>query len=324
DYMERSLAQMYYTNEDAAYNLMVFQNSTELPTFNKMPQPRADPFLPPESQGDNVADPEELFSQRRRLLKKGCDEMQKTRRNNHWVYVEMHPPLKALDRYKKYFYCRNQKVGSTSWKAYAKVLKKSDVYSESEYRVNVLPVRHPFDRLKSAYTDKFLNGLPISNYNEAYKNSTASTESWMTRWDAYWLPVLISSGQVKEKNKLFKEKISVRRFIGKKYEDQNKNLIKKFSKASFSFLEFLNHVIWSYEHDLADRHWAAQYDVCKVCSNDYKYIIKLETSDEEIPYVIKQLNYTTVPSYGHKHKTTKKDKYSYQEYFTAIPNTIKK
>ncbi|ROT74880.1 hypothetical protein C7M84_006637 [Penaeus vannamei] len=84
--------------------------------------------------------------------------------------------------------------GSSSWRRLLPGL--STKLSAGERRVSIVSVRHPLSRLVSAYRDKYLNGAPISAYDSAWRAATSSGQAWETRWASFWLPALVSRGDI--------------------------------------------------------------------------------------------------------------------------------
>ncbi|CAL4152817.1 unnamed protein product, partial [Meganyctiphanes norvegica] len=99
-----------------------------------------------------------------------------------------------IDTKKHHKVCKVPKAGSTSWRMMSNNLRKQRIFPP-DY-VNIIAVRHPFERLLSAYKDKFLGGESISKYDEAWRSSSGSGESWNIRWRKYWLPALVSNGRI--------------------------------------------------------------------------------------------------------------------------------
>ncbi|XP_050707627.1 carbohydrate sulfotransferase 11-like [Eriocheir sinensis] len=125
--------------------------------------------------------------------------------------------------------------------------------------LSAVVVRHPLARLASAYRDKFLNGKARFEYDDEWQNVTQSTESWYTRFNKYWLPALI---------------------FGNAYNLSD--LVQRFRNTSFTFNQFLRHVVWTHEMAMPDEHWMTYTEMCDPCRMKFDYILKLETIQEEI------------------------------------------
>ncbi|CAL4062587.1 unnamed protein product, partial [Meganyctiphanes norvegica] len=94
----------------------------------------------------------------------------------------------------------------------------------------------------------------------------------------------------------------------------------KFSSVRFTFEEFLRHILWTKDDGLGDHHWIPQTELCNVCAGDFEYILKLENINEEIPYVLKTLNYPKIPVHKHKHSSKQNvKKSSYMDFYKDIP-----
>ncbi|KAK4322640.1 hypothetical protein Pmani_006617 [Petrolisthes manimaculis] len=53
-------------------------------------------------------------------------------------------------------------------------------------------------------------------------------------------------------------------------------------KATFSFEQFINHVLWTHELKLPDIHWLPIFNTCHPCFYHYDYVIHLETVKEDV------------------------------------------
>ncbi|CAL4166925.1 unnamed protein product, partial [Meganyctiphanes norvegica] len=99
-----------------------------------------------------------------------------------------------------YGICTIPKVGTTTWRELSKILLKQNF--KANHITYLIQIRHPLDRLRSAYTDKFLGGEPIAAYTEKYRHDIDSGENWAGRWYSYWLPALISTGRIQTNKQL--------------------------------------------------------------------------------------------------------------------------
>ncbi|XP_047492396.1 uncharacterized protein LOC125041462 isoform X1 [Penaeus chinensis] len=169
--------------------------------------------------------------------------------------------------------CVSPKSGSSSWRKLKKQLRARRLVSRRP--LTALSVRHPLARLKSAYRDKFLNGNPVSKYDSTWRAKTQSKQSWKYRWKAYWLPALISRGDIQpspwlrdRQKKMLRvsnpcmqtlfSTHSLANKMGLEYRSQMGTYVQRFMKASFSFEDFLRHILWCRDHGIMDNHWAPQ------------------------------------------------------------------
>lgn len=197
--------------------------------------------------------------------------------------------------------------------------------------------------------DKFLDGEPIGLYDGAWMMRTESRTVWVDRWHLYWLPALISSGQVtptKEFLELVRRNVEAFEFASENYVIENnrvvitkkhgfaeedisvgmdmvskgrqfglvdatvaaysnmdETLIAKYGNSSFTFLEFLEFVVWSRDHGVLDQHWSPYIELCVPCKTDYQYILHLETIEEETRVLLKDVGYPEEFQIDTKHKT---------------------
>merc|ERR1711962_905335 len=125
-------------------------------------------------EDDEKSDLKTRFMIRRELLKKGCSNLQaKHETLGHGWSWQAVPRVKYDKKTKLYLMkiqnkgqygiCVIPKVGSTTWKDYAGKLVHQNI--KANHTVNMIQIRHPLDRLRSAYTDKYLGGEAISAFN---------------------------------------------------------------------------------------------------------------------------------------------------------------
>ncbi|CAL4069868.1 unnamed protein product [Meganyctiphanes norvegica] len=118
-------------------------------------------YLLPSIKDDGTSDLESRFTSRRDLLKKGCQQLKE---NNHslahqWKWQPVPNVIRSqstelslmqIHFQGHYRICVIPKVGSTTWLEYVKMLKQQNF--EADHSVNMIQIRHPLDRLRSAYT----------------------------------------------------------------------------------------------------------------------------------------------------------------------------
>ncbi|KAK4322629.1 hypothetical protein Pmani_006606 [Petrolisthes manimaculis] len=192
-----------------------------------------------------------------------------------------------------------------------------------------ISVRHPLRRLVSAYRDKYLGGLPIDAYNDTYRKKKYLIESWYVRWYNYWLPVLISSGRVSSEHLYATYNNHSSRFdfmhelIITAYGGYDEILVKNFQKATFSFEQFINHVLWTHELKLPDFHWISVFKTCHPCFYHYDYVIHLETVKEDVRDLLSLTHIQDPDKYPFPTRhVTKEGTSSDASYFANIPSHV--
>ncbi|CAL4196777.1 unnamed protein product, partial [Meganyctiphanes norvegica] len=282
-------------------------------------------------------DLEERFKQRLQHLKEGCRNISLgSDVTGSWYWNEIvkrhHPVNIGFDTtLRKHGIKTFAKAGSTWWRKHLKALTNQRVIAKE--KVYMIQVRHPLLRLFSVYTDKFLGGKPISVYTESYGIKTESLQTFEYRWYSYWLPALISTGRFKPHHEFFdavmeaKETIMsppvLKNIMESLYGSQEMELRTQFVNATFTFPEFLNHIIWTYDVAIADKHWVPQAIETNVCQHDYSYVVKLETFDEDIPFVLQHLGYK-IPYLKKIHSTSNEVKHSTEKYYRDVSKEIVK
>lgn len=113
------------------------------------------------------------------------------------------------------------------------------------------------------------------------------------------------------------------------YGSEIETLKKQYEHASFNFVEFVNHVLWTKKMGLTDHHWVPQSELCNVCNKKYKYIMKLDSINEEFPFFLEEVGYQRakhpLPPFIETHNSTKKGfvkKASYIDYYRNVPLDI--
>ncbi|XP_042883639.1 uncharacterized protein LOC122260443 [Penaeus japonicus] len=232
--------------------------------------------------------------------------------------------------------CVSPKCGSSSWRRLLPQL--SSKWSAGQQRVSIVSVRHPLTRLVSAYRDKFLNGAPISAYDSTWKAATKSGQPWETRWALFWLPALVSRGDVKPSLWLSKDRFDSVRNVSnpcklsllfdagnleealRPYQEDVGRYKERFYNASFSFPDFLRHVLWSRDHGILDRHWTPQTCICNPCGEKYDYIIHMENIERETRHVFDDIGIDPGVNIGNFHVTKGALRVSDEDYFRDVAN----
>lgn len=213
------------------------------------------------------------------------------------------------------------------------------------------------------YRDKFLDGAPISSYNTSLIDPSQRIQTWMDRWYLYWLPALISKGLLPPSEKFIRilawnlhnyellidrykdlpgynstvftdrtmseKRLEVYgRFVvfqdaaskGYAYSDP----IREFGNTTFTFVDFLKHVLWTNKLGLTDLHWMTFTQICDPCKYKYKYILSLENIRQESRYLLQQvLGYSetvALPSENRSKFFTKIK--TDEEYFKDVPKDL--
>lgn len=63
------------------------------------------------------------------------------------------------------------------------------------------------------------------------------------------------------------------------------DLIQRFRNISFTFNQFLHHVVWTHEMGMPDEHWMTYTEMWEPCRIKFDYILKLETIKEEVEHL---------------------------------------
>ncbi|CAL4197225.1 unnamed protein product, partial [Meganyctiphanes norvegica] len=135
------------------------------------------------------------LNSRRDLLRKVCADLGPTanqlnvdwdtHREDNKQYGYGNVRFLYLDKTKNARVCKHYKAGYSTWKTTARKLKKQKRKVKSKSWI--ITVRHPLARLLSAWKDKYLGGLPLSMFDEAWRRETNTVETRMHRWARYWM-----------------------------------------------------------------------------------------------------------------------------------------
>ncbi|XP_066959961.1 carbohydrate sulfotransferase 13-like [Macrobrachium rosenbergii] len=182
--------------------------------------------------------------------------------------------------------CLSAKVGSSTWKSHLLHMKGINPVTNNIHRDHwenkikarkilggslerrlatstmVVTVRHPLDRLVSAFRDKFCDGRLVDK----------PQSSGHSRY--FWRPAY--------------------RLLRKKKRPDG--------KLQITFHEFLRYVIRDQKTSgVGDRHWSRLFRGCSVCTFRYKYVMKLETYTEDLAYLTYLLNVTEFDVRSRRH-----------------------
>ncbi|XP_045128908.1 carbohydrate sulfotransferase 14-like [Portunus trituberculatus] len=264
---------------------------------------------------------EERFAKRLLRMKAAC-----LRHKSHLQYSASRTIKRNLFYSKKYklMVCAVAKAGSTTWKTHitaiaGKVAPPEIVHElpsllashqlgvlgtwaavQSTATTTVMTVRHPLDRLVSAYRDKYNDGAPMPSTSRFSK-------------------------------------------------DALKHLARQRDQGleSFTFTEFLKHVLVDQKERLENAHWRNYYSICSPCALGYDFILNMETFTEDLKYIVNKLgvieidvgwklnatpNTTTSPHYWHYYtnvtkpllrRVLRKYEVDFQMFGYEVPATLK-
>ena len=216
-----------------------------------------------------------------------------------------------VDDKHKLIYCPIPKIGSTTWARYlnsamghgklnntaGQVTKSLSMYTdeEAEYRLTnymkILVVRHPLDRLVSAYKDKiyqpgqmeYLRPLIIDRVRHGITHiSPAQYKKYFRADRLYGVPDGVPDDPILKQH--YDDYLRVNE-IGNPYR--------------VNFTEFILYVT---QHAVGrvTVHWITMEHTCWPCDINYDVILKMETLTEDSEYVIKHME-SVAPVSGDKH-----------------------
>ncbi|XP_047494337.1 carbohydrate sulfotransferase 9-like [Penaeus chinensis] len=182
--------------------------------------------------------------------------------------------------------CIAAKVGSSTWKSHLLHMRgirpvTSNIhakYFESKIKAKlllgtywtiqamrnstkVMTVRHPLERLVSAFRDKFLDGRPVQQ---------AQSDGHMRY---FWKPAMVAL---------------------KKGRNEE-------GKLQITFHEFLQYVVKEQRSSAGDPHWMRFYRLCSVCGIDFPFVMKLETYAEDLAFLVQNLGIAEVNPLERRH-----------------------
>ena len=224
-------------------------------------------YIPDDNQSSNL---DWINAKRRTLVRNTCDVY----RNNKTVGSLLSSTYTHLitDDTHRAIYCHMPKIASTSMRQLladrtsmkpSKPLSANNNAAERQYKLEhyktILVVRNPFERLYSAYVDKFINGYKRLDSFKKYRNATKEM-----------FP------DVKESHgSLF---ITFEQFL---------KMITLAKKTPH-----LNYL----DKARTDEHWATIYSRCAPCQVRYDFILKLHTINHDKELILPLFNATDLPS----------------------------
>ncbi|KAK7082662.1 hypothetical protein SK128_022131 [Halocaridina rubra] len=165
---------------------------------------------------------------------------------------------------------------------------KTEVFQST---IKVITVRHPFQRLVSAYRDKFHNGqkIPIPR-----------TKSEKLKFLNFMGPVLASLN------------------LTHRFYDNNLYL---------TFEEFVKFIIKdglmsiNRSTTLSNPHWLPYYRLCHPCHINYDFIIEMDHAEEEMTWLSRHLNITEISPNLSLNKQPSIEEFSdlMEKYFNSLP-----
>jgi len=262
------------------------------------------------------------YEKRKQQVHKGCQAL-----GDYMFHLDANYILeKSLWNMKDNFiWCPVLKAGSSTWmrilanrgklrapKLRSKLRKNFKAPKDNEEKIKVSKnatvffiVRHPFERLLSAYRDKMLSELVIDNIFRPLQIEIANKYSWDQDSNT------TSKTNIKAIQYLSKSKINGTEWIHP------------------TFMQFLlrvqddMHQLWDTKGDFQiNGHWAPYWYSCAPCEIDYDVIAKMESIDVDNDFIIHQSHLKRSLN-AHTHSATTDEFKSTTEatkyYFGQIP-----
>ncbi|XP_064088285.1 carbohydrate sulfotransferase 11-like [Macrobrachium nipponense] len=100
--------------------------------------------------------------------------------------------------------------------------------------------------------------------------------------------------------------------------------LEKGKPIAVTFRQFLNLILHEKERGLANinNHWRPQYSLCDACAVRYDYVVKQETFEEDLQYLVKKLEIAEVNADLKTNVSAKPKNATYEEYFRDIPKDV--
>ncbi|XP_063594911.1 carbohydrate sulfotransferase 8-like [Penaeus indicus] len=125
----------------------------------------------------------------------------------------------------------------------------------------VMTVRHPLERLVSAFRDKFQDGRAVEK---------AQSDGHMRY---FWKPAMVAL---------------------KKGRNEE-------GKLQITFHEFLQYVVKEQRSSAGDPHWMRLYRLCSVCGIDFPFVMRLETYTDDLAFLVRNLGIAEVNPLERRH-----------------------
>ncbi|XP_050737208.1 carbohydrate sulfotransferase 14-like, partial [Eriocheir sinensis] len=101
------------------------------------------------------------------------------------------------------------------------------------------------------------------------------------------------------------------------------DLIQRFRNISFTFNQFLHHVVWTHDMGMPDEHWMTYTEMWEPCRIKFDYILKLETIKEEMEHLFCRVLGFQEVSFPVKHRSYGHDLgLSDQEYYATVSREL--
>ncbi|RXG51735.1 Carbohydrate sulfotransferase 11 [Armadillidium vulgare] len=148
-------------------------------------------------------------------------------------------------------------------------VKENDIKNETKYTVKFMLVRHPFERLISAYRDKFENATQKYFY-QLYGESMVKRLKGSVTFHKKWEVISRFLFHATIDNFLGKLQREVSLFISNKRPISSGNPFA--NPIGPTFEEFVKFVL---SYPTNDDHWRPYYIQCSLCHMDYHYVMRL-------------------------------------------------
>lgn len=102
------------------------------------------------------------------------------------------------------------------------------------------------------------------------------------------------------------------------------DLVQQFMNTSFTFNQFLRHVVWTHDMGMPNEHWMTYTEACDPCRMKFDYILKLETVQEEMQHLFSEvLGFPDEISFPVKHQSKGHDlAQSDREYYVNVSSKM--
>ncbi len=153
-----------------------------------------------------------------------------------------------------------------------------------------LVVRHPFDRLVSAYNDKMLLETEYNPWLKlfaAYKYRLRKSAKNLSYFRSLWPNGTAFSRLLQMKNRTqLMGRLMETRPDYLKWDPEDVRLLEVLSQTPVTFKEFVSLVL-DYQNDV---HWRTMFKCCEPCAVSYDYIGRMETFRLDYAAILQKLN----------------------------------